>query len=58
MSALDWLASSLLPGTRAELARRADALEYERMVQYSGFVDSRHFVAESSDTIGSEEEEA
>ena len=58
MSALEWLAASLLPGTRAELARRADTLEYERMVQFSGYVDSRHFVTESTDTMRSEEEKS
>lgn len=55
MNALDWLVASLAPGSRAELARRADAYECELMVQLSGFVDSRQLVAESSDTMRTEE---
>jgi len=58
MTALERLVDSLLPATRAEFAREANFEELERMIQLSGFVDSRRFEVDSSDTAGSEEEES
>jgi hypothetical protein len=58
MSALERFVDSLMPATRAQLAREADMEELERMIQLSGFVDWRHFEADSSDTTRGEEEES
>ena len=58
MSALERFVDSLVPATRAELAREANFEELERMIQLSGFVDWRYLEADSSATARSEEEES
>ena len=58
MTALERFVGSLMPATRAELARESNFEELERMIQLSGFVDSRRFEVDLSDTAGSEEEES
>jgi hypothetical protein len=58
MSALEWFVDSLMPATRAELAREANFEELERMIQLSGFVDWRYLEADLPDTTRGEEEES